>query len=65
MIFLWHNETQTSNNWAKIKLKGTISNSMAIGAVIELKPENLPTNMKWFYVVKAISLKIRLMKFLA
>ena len=42
-LFLWHNETQTSNNWAKIKLKGTISNSMAIGAVIELKPENLPT----------------------
>ena len=42
-LFLWHNETQTSNNWAKIKLKGTISNSMAIGSVIELKPENLPT----------------------
>lgn len=41
-LFLWHNETQNNNNWAKIKLKGTISNSMAIGAVIELKPQNLP-----------------------
>jgi len=42
-LFLWHNTTPTTHNWAKIKLKGTISNSMAIGAVIELTPENLPT----------------------
>ncbi|RRO13541.1 FG-GAP-like repeat-containing protein [Flavobacteriaceae bacterium 14752] len=42
-LFLWQNTTQTTNNWTKIKLKGSISNSMAIGAVIELTPENSPT----------------------
>jgi len=42
-LFLWENITTTTNNWVKIKLKGSVSNSMAIGAVIELTPENMPT----------------------
>jgi len=42
-LFLWENSSEDNNKWVKIKLKGSVSNSMAIGAVIELKPENMPT----------------------
>lgn len=35
-IFVWENETSTSNNWLKINLEGTISNRDGIGSVIEI-----------------------------
>ncbi|WP_298425625.1 FG-GAP-like repeat-containing protein [uncultured Kordia sp.] len=36
-IFLWKNETTTTNNWLKVNLEGVVSNKQGIGAVIELK----------------------------
>jgi hypothetical protein len=36
-IFLWKNETTTTNNWLKVGLEGTTSNKQGIGATIELK----------------------------
>ncbi len=35
-LFLWRNETITTNNWLKIKLEGTVSNRDGIGSVIEI-----------------------------
>ncbi len=35
-IFLWKNNTTTSNNWLKINLVGTLSNKDGIGSVIEI-----------------------------
>jgi len=36
-IFLWKNETTSTNNWLKIGLEGTASNKQGIGAIIELR----------------------------
>lgn len=35
-LFLWRNETITTNNWLKVKLEGTISNRDGIGSFIEI-----------------------------
>ncbi|WP_411894831.1 FG-GAP-like repeat-containing protein [Winogradskyella sp. A2] len=35
-IFLWKNNSNTSNNWLKVKLEGTISNRNGIGSFIEI-----------------------------
>jgi hypothetical protein len=35
-IFLWKNNTTTSNNWLKVNLEGTLSNKDGIGSVIEM-----------------------------
>ncbi len=35
-IFLWKNESDTDNNWIKVKLEGTESNRQGIGSFIEL-----------------------------
>jgi len=35
-IFLWKNETTSTNNWLKVGLEGTTSNKQGIGATIEL-----------------------------
>ncbi|WP_420573140.1 FG-GAP-like repeat-containing protein [Kordia sp.] len=35
-IFLWKNETTSSNNWLKVNLEGVASNKQGIGATIEL-----------------------------
>jgi hypothetical protein len=35
-LFLWRNETITTNNWLKVKLEGTVSNRDGIGSVIEI-----------------------------
>ncbi|WP_046745455.1 FG-GAP-like repeat-containing protein [Kordia zhangzhouensis] len=35
-IFLWKNQTVTTNNWLKVDLEGTISNKQGVGALIEL-----------------------------
>ena len=35
-IFLWENQTTTTNNWLKINLEGTTSNRDGIGSVIEI-----------------------------
>jgi len=35
-LFLWKNNTITSNNWLKVKLEGTLSNRDGIGSVIEI-----------------------------
>ena len=35
-VDLWQNNTANSNNWLKIKLKGTVSNSDGIGSRIEV-----------------------------
>ena len=35
-LFLWKNNTTTSNNWLKINLEGTSSNKDGIGSVIEI-----------------------------
>jgi len=34
--FLWENQTNTTNNWIKIKLEGTVSNKEGIGNKIEI-----------------------------
>ena len=34
--FLWENTTTNSNNWLKVKLKGTVSNKDGIGSKIEV-----------------------------
>lgn len=36
-IFLWKNETVSTNNWLKVGLEGTVSNKQGIGATIELR----------------------------
>ncbi|QHI34790.1 hypothetical protein IMCC3317_01340 [Kordia antarctica] len=36
-IFLWKNETTSTNNWLKVGLEGITSNKQGIGATIELK----------------------------
>lgn len=38
-IFLWKNQTTSSNNWLKVSLEGVISNKQGIGATIELKSQ--------------------------
>ncbi|MBT8278099.1 MAG: VCBS repeat-containing protein [Bacteroidia bacterium] len=35
-MFLWENQTTTTNNYLKIKLEGTVSNRDGIGSVIEI-----------------------------
>lgn len=35
-IFLWKNNTNTSNNWLKVKLEGTTSNRNGVGSFIEI-----------------------------
>ncbi|MFP4845801.1 FG-GAP-like repeat-containing protein [Winogradskyella sp. PE311] len=35
-IFVWKNNTVTSNNWLKIKLQGTQSNRNGVGSLIEI-----------------------------
>ncbi len=35
-LFLWKNNTTTSNNWLKINLEGTLSNKDGIGSLIEI-----------------------------
>ncbi|NNK88077.1 MAG: T9SS type A sorting domain-containing protein [Flavobacteriaceae bacterium] len=35
-IFLWKNETNTNNNWLKVRLQGSVSNRDGIGSVIEI-----------------------------
>ncbi|MDC6366906.1 MULTISPECIES: FG-GAP-like repeat-containing protein [Flavobacteriaceae] len=39
-IDLWENKTETSNNWLKIKLRGTESNAMGIGSFIKISIDN-------------------------
>ncbi len=36
-INIWNNQQQTSNHWLKIKLEGTTSNRMGVGALLEIK----------------------------
>ncbi|WP_430413210.1 FG-GAP-like repeat-containing protein [Kordia sp.] len=36
-IFLWKNETTSTNNWLKVNLEGVVSNKQGIGATIEVK----------------------------
>lgn len=43
-LYLWHNQTENSNNWLKVKLEGTASNRDGIGTVLELG-----TNESKFY----------------
>jgi len=38
-INLWKNNTNTSNNWLKVKLEGTQSNKNGIGSIIEISLE--------------------------
>jgi hypothetical protein len=38
-IFLWKNQTTSSNNWLKVSLEGVTSNKQGIGATIELKSQ--------------------------
>ncbi|PTX59728.1 putative secreted protein (Por secretion system target) [Kordia periserrulae] len=38
-IFLWKNQTTSSNNWLKVSLEGVASNKQGIGATIELKSQ--------------------------
>lgn len=40
-IFLWKNETTSSNNWLKVDLEGVASNKQGIGATIELRSEGV------------------------
>ena len=35
-IFVWKNNTNTSNNWLKVKLEGTTSNRNGVGSFIEI-----------------------------
>ncbi|GAA0746769.1 hypothetical protein GCM10009431_23440 [Gaetbulibacter jejuensis] len=35
-IFIWENQTVSSNNWLKVKLQGTVSNRDGIGSLIEI-----------------------------
>ncbi|GAB5400047.1 MAG: hypothetical protein Aureis2KO_16320 [Aureisphaera sp.] len=35
-IFLWQNDCPAGNNWFKVKLQGTESNSMGIGSTVEI-----------------------------
>lgn len=35
-IFVWQNQTVSSNNWLKVKLQGTVSNRDGIGSFIEI-----------------------------
>lgn len=35
-VFLWKNQTNSFNNWLKVKLEGTVSNKDGIGSVIEI-----------------------------
>jgi len=35
-IYLWKNNTNTSNNWLKVKLEGTTSNRNGVGSFIEI-----------------------------
>lgn len=35
-IFLWKNETTSTNNWLKVGLEGTVSNKQGVGATIEI-----------------------------
>lgn len=35
-IFVWQNNTSTSNNWLKVKLEGTTSNRNGVGSFIEI-----------------------------
>ena len=35
-LFLWENNTATTNNWLKVKLEGVISNKDGVGSVIEI-----------------------------
>lgn len=36
-IFLWKNQTTSTNNWLKVKLEGVTSNKQGIGATIEIR----------------------------
>ncbi|AXG70976.1 repeat domain in Vibrio, Colwellia, Bradyrhizobium and Shewanella [Kordia sp. SMS9] len=38
-IFLWKNQTTSTNNWLKVNLEGVISNRQGIGATIELRSQ--------------------------
>ncbi|WP_298514724.1 FG-GAP-like repeat-containing protein [uncultured Kordia sp.] len=40
-IFLWKNQTTSSNNWLKVNLEGVASNKQGVGAIIELKSEGV------------------------
>lgn len=40
-IFLWKNETTSTNNWLKVNLQGVTSNKQGVGATIELKSEGV------------------------
>lgn len=35
-IFVWSNQTVSTNNWLKVKLQGTVSNRDGIGSLIEI-----------------------------
>ena len=39
-IFVWKNNTSTSNNWLKVKLEGVISNRNGVGSFIEISINN-------------------------
>lgn len=39
-IYVWNNETNTTNNWLKVTLEGSQSNRDGIGAVIEISINN-------------------------
>ncbi|MGH1384718.1 FG-GAP-like repeat-containing protein [Kordia sp.] len=40
-IFLWKNQTVSTNNWLKVNLQGVASNKQGVGATIELKSEGV------------------------
>ena len=40
-IFLWKNQTTSTNNWLKVNLQGVASNKQGVGATIELKSEGV------------------------
>lgn len=40
-IFLWKNQTVSTNNWLKVNLQGVTSNKQGVGATIELKSEGV------------------------
>lgn len=47
-LFLWKNETSSTNNWLKVKLEGTVSNRDGIGSVIEI---SVNTKRQYRYTV--------------
>ncbi|MFK7746918.1 MAG: FG-GAP-like repeat-containing protein [Kordia sp.] len=40
-IFLWKNQTTSTNNWLKVNLEGVTSNKQGVGATIELRSEGV------------------------